>query len=254
MKVKTILFDVAGVIGDVRGTVPWKVKVSMEEANLSEKYGIGFIELMKAYSSGGFNGLWRKYKVKPLDIGQYHKTWDIIQEYPPGSVRVYHEVPFVLNKLINSKINIVLLTRLNNQNVTNVLREIKRMGFKGDIKSDIKVFNPQNDEVRKNDREFVKEVMYKAFKETQAPRAYIDDGLDRVVCLKEWDSNLFAIGSARGFYSIEDLQTMYYKSDEPLVFKNFKDESDARKGGYSKLFDAAITNLKELFKIIDIAR
>lgn len=251
VKVKTILFDICGVLGDARGTVPWKIKVAMEEANLSEKYGIGFIELMKAYSSGGFNGLWRKYKMKSPDIGKYFETWEEIEEYPPGSVKIYHEVPFVFNKLINAKIRIVLLTRLTNQNVINVLSEIKKRGFEGDIESDIEVFNPQNDEERQEDKRFVEKVMFKAFKETQGPRIYVDDGLDRVVHLKEWDSNLFAIGSTRGFYSIEDIQTMYYKADKELVFKNFKSESDARDKGYSKLFDAAITNLEDLFNIID---
>jgi len=253
MKVKTIIFDVCGVLGDCRGTVPWKVKVAMEEATLSEKYGIGFTEIITAYTMGGFDDLWRKYKVDPSDIGQYFTAWDSIPEYPLGSVRIYPEVPFVLNKLMEAGVDIALFTRLTNQGVMNVLKEIKRRGFEGDIEDDIKVFNPETDDVRKNDEKFIEKVMFKAYEETQAPRIYIDDGLDRIVQFREWDSNLFAIGSARGFYSVKDLQTTYYlKSDGGLVFENFESELDASKKGYSKLFNDVITTLENLSGIIPI--
>jgi len=255
MKLKTIMFDVCGVLGDARGKVPWKIKVAMEEARLCEKYGIGFNEIMTAYAKGGFDSLWRRYKVNDPDRGQYFVAWDAVPEYPPGSVVVYPEVPFVFNKLLEADVDISLLTRLTCQNVTNVLREIKRRGFKGDIEDDIKVFNPKTDNVRKSDKAFVEKVMYKAYKETQAPRAYIDDGLQRVVHLREWDRNLFTIGSARGFFCVKYLQTIYCrKSNDGLIYKNFDSESDATKEGYFKIFNKAITNLEEIFEVIDIPR
>lgn len=259
MKVKSIIFDVCGVLGDARGTVSWKIKVAMEEARLSEKYGIGFDEILSAYTTGGFDDLWMKYIVSDDDIGQYFEAWDAIPEYPPGSVRIYPEVPFVFNELIKADFNIVILTRLTSQNVINVLREIKRRGFEGEIENDIKVFNPLNDEVRKCDKLFVEKVLYKAYTETQDPRMYIDDGLERIVHLREWDSDLFTIGSAKGFYNVEFLQTIYCnKSNGGLDFKNFVSEPDASKEGYFKLFNDVICTLEDLRiisnGIIDIKR
>lgn len=255
MEVKTIIFDVCGVLGDARGRVPWKVKVAMEEAMLCEKYGIGFNEIARAYTTGGFDNLWEKYKVNDPDRGQYFAAWDAIPEYPPGSVGIYPEVPFVFNALIKADLDIAILTRLTSQNVANVLREIKRRGFEGEIEDDIKVFNPKTDEVRKSDKNFVNKVMLKAYKETQAPRIYIDDGLVRGVHLKGWDNNLFSIGSARGFYCVEYLQTIYYKrSKRGLVYERFESKSDANKEGYFKLFDDVITTLEDLYEIIDIPR
>lgn len=255
MKPKTILFDVCGVIGDARGKVPWKIKAAMEDAMLCEKYGIGFYEIMNAYATGGFDILWRRYKVKGPDRGQYFGAWDAIPEYPPGSVVVYPEVPFVFNELLEADVDIALLTRLTCQNVTNVLREIKRRGFKGEIEEDIKVFNPKTDDVRKSDKAFVEKVMYKAYKETQAPRVYIDDGLERVTHFREWDRNLFTVGSARGFFCVKYLQTVYCrKSNGGLIYKIFGSESEAMKEGYSKIFDGVITNLQDIFKIVDIPR
>lgn len=253
MKVKTIIFDVCGVLGDCRGTVPWKVKVAMEEATLSEEYGIGFSEIMRAYAMGGFDDLWRKYEVDGPHIKQYFTAWDSIPEYPVGSVRIYSEVPFALNKLMEAGIDIALFTRLTNEGVVNVLKEIKKRGFEGDIEDNIKVFNPKTDDVRKNDEKFIEKVMFKAYKETQAPRVYVDDGLDRIVQFREWDPDLSAIGSARGFYSVNDLRTTYYKkSDGGLVLENFESELDAKKQGYFKMFNDVITTLEDLFEISSI--
>lgn len=213
MNIKSVIFDVCGVLGDARGKVPWKAKVAMEEANLCEKYGIGLIEILKAYSKGGFDPLWEEYKVGDPEQNQYFTAWDGIPEYPPGSVLIYPEVPFVFNKLLNAGINIVICTRLTNENVTNVLNEIKKRGFKGQIEHDIKVFNPKNDDVRKDDDSFIEEVLKFAFDDTKKPMIYIDDGLARTVHFKTWDNgdnNIFIIGSSRGFYNVKELQTMYY--------------------------------------------
>lgn len=253
MKVKTVLFDVCGVLGDARGKVPWKAKVAMEEAKLSEKYGIGLIEILNAYSTGGFDSLWRKYKVRSPDIALYFRAWDGIPEYPVGSVRIYSEVPFVFNKLLKAGIDIAICTRLTNQNVANVLREIKKRGFEGQIERDIRVFNPQSDEIRKDDGKFVEKILYEAYNKTESPMVYVDDGLERAVHFRTWNSDLFIIGSTRGFYSVRDLQTTYYKKvNGSVVFEKFESESDANKDSYSKLFNTVINNLEELDKIIDI--
>ncbi|MEW6716525.1 MAG: hypothetical protein AB1345_03325 [Chloroflexota bacterium] len=252
MKIKTILFDVCGVLGDARGTVPWKIKVAMEEASLCEKYGIGFTDLMKAYCSGGVDRLWVKHKVQPQDIEIYFSTWDKIPEYPPGMVKMYPEVPFVFNRIGAKGISISLLTRLTRDNVYNFLNEIKVRGYEGDIRSEIRVFFPETDDVRKNDRLFIEKVLVKAYRETSGQRVYIDDSLDRVANFKQLDDSLIAIGSARGFYSVEDLKTMFYrKENRSYSFENFEVESEAIEKGYSRLFDHVITNLHDLEGLID---
>ena len=266
-KVKTILFDVSGVLGDVRGTVSWKIKVAMEEAQLDKKYGIGFIELAKAYSSGGFDRIWEKYRVDEKVKNQYFRIWSALQEYPPGSVRIYPEAPFVLNKLLDAGITICFLTRLTSSNVLNVLKELQRRGFKGKLDDvmekedeiifgsgmDIKIFNPKTLGERIHDKEFVGKVMYRAIEKTMGPRAYVGDEIDRGPYLAMLDEELLLIGSTRGFFSVEDLKTVYYKKlDDYFDFKNFKDTSDAMREGYRKEFDAVIEDLKDLYEIIDV--
>ena len=265
IKIKTILFDVSGVLGDVRGTTSWKIKVAMEEADLDEKYDIGFINLMEAYSSGGFSNLFEEKGVTEEDAIKYQRAWGALQEYPPGSVKIYHEVPDVFNKLIDAGIVISFLTRLTTENLANVFKMLKNRGFKGQIEiiegkkdikietgSNIKVFNPQTEDVRRDDDLFVEKVMYKAIKETVPERAYVGDELDRAPRLKTLDKNLFAIGSARGFFSKEYLQNAYYKIENKyLEFEQFNNESEIGEQ-YSKVFNNCITNLNDLFNIIDV--
>lgn len=250
IEVRTLLLDVSGVIGDVRGTCSWKIKVAMEEADLDHKYGIGFSELMRAYSTGGWDSLWERYLVKDTDRNEYMKTWSAIQEYPPGSVRVYSEVPFVFNALIDRNINICLVTRLTNDNVENVLHELKRRGFKYEKK--LKVFNPQSEDERRKDRIFVENILYKACIDTLSPKAYIGDELDRGPQLRIFDEDLIIIGSARGFYSVDELKTAYYKMlGNRFDFKNFDEHSRASREGYQKIFDYVITSLKDLLYLVE---
>lgn len=250
MTVQTVLFDVCGVIADARGRVPWKIKVAMEEACLAETYGIGFMELMLAYCSGGFSGLWKKYKVEDKDRNHYHQIYDMIPEYPPGSMSVYPEVPFVLNELRNNGIVIGFLTRLTTENVRTILREIQRRRFEGDIDNDIKLFNPRNDEVRKNDDRFVAEVMHEAIEGTDPRRVYVDDSIDRSAHLKRWDPELVAIGCTRGFYSEKEMRRVYYKlTDDGFEYSTYQ------KKGYKRLFDVVLSTLEDLpEKILAIGR
>ena len=267
IKIKTILFDVSGVLGDVRGTTSWKIKVAMEEAQLDEKYDMGFIDLMEAYSSGGFGNLFEEKGMAEEDTIKFYRAWEALQEYPPGSVKIYHEIHDVFNKLLDAGIVIGILTRLTTENLANVFKMLKNRGFKGQIEiiegkkgikiktgSNIKVFNPQTDAVRFDDDLFVEKVMHKAIKETVPKRVYIGDELDRAPRLKTLDKNLFAIGSARGFFSKEYLQNTYYKIENRyrnLEFEQFNNESEIGEQ-YSKVFNGCITNLNDLFNIIDV--
>jgi len=249
IRLKSLLFDVSGVIGDVRGTVSWKIKVAMEEAGLDQNYGIGFFELAEAYSSGGWDALWKKYAVKDKDVGKYMRTWSSIPEYPAGSVRIYPEVPFVLNHLVEANINVCFLTRLTNENVENVLSELERRGFKGEIK----VFNPQTEDERRSDSRFIERVLCKACTDTLSPKAYVGDELDRGPQLRIFDEDITLIGSTRGFASVRELKTLYYRwFDGRIDFQHFDKDTNAQKKGYCKVFDRIITNLNDLLDIVNM--
>jgi len=268
MATQTLLLDVSGVIGDVRGTVSWKIKVALEEAELDKKYGIGFFDIARAYSTGGFDPTFAEYDVRPEDVRKFRAAWGAISEYPPGNVRIYPDVPFALNELESKGITVCFLTRLINENVVNILRELQRRGYKGRVQIDeeghgvrvgeknaIRVFNPQNDDQRTKDCKFISEIIQPSFTETEGPHAYVGDELERGPILKELNDDVVVIGCARGFFSRRQLETAYWKivkvNEVPrLQFDFYEDEVQAREKDYNqKVFDHVITGLGELVTI-----
>ena len=198
-KFKTVIFDISGVLVDARSEFCRKIDVSMEYARLCE-YDFSFEELLVAFGRDAFPEVFKK-KIKDKKIrnqreDEFYATWSKIPEFYPGNVKIYDNVIPTLHWFLKQGFSVVFASRLASQYCEILMEALKKKGLEENEK--IKIFTPTPKErFLPNCMDFVfKRVMAN----TESPRIYIDDSINRMSIIKKFDPKILCIGSTCGFF------------------------------------------------------
>ena len=198
-KIKTIIFDISGVLVDARSEFCRKIDVSMEYAGLCE-YDFSFEELLVAFGRDAFPEVFKK-KIKDKKIlkqreEDFYSTWGKIPEFYPGNIKMYDDVIPTLHWFLKQGFSVVFASRLASQYCEILMEALKKKGLEETEK--IKIFNPMPEE------RFLPNCMDFVFKRvmdnTEPLRVYIDDSINRMDVIKKFDPKILCIGSTCGFF------------------------------------------------------
>jgi hypothetical protein len=161
--------------------------------------------MILAFGGNKTNELFAEKNVQGKDVRKYWDTWASIPEHSPGDIKIFDDVVPALNTLTAMDVQIVIASRLFASNFDLVIDELKRKKCQAAIKGKIIAENPKTHEERMRD-DCMLHVLKRAIENTDQPRMYIDDTLDRFEIVKRVDPKIFCVGSCRGFFGKEQLK------------------------------------------------
>lgn len=217
---QTVIVDVSGTIVDANLKFTKKIWVCMEYANIL-KYGIGYQDMILAFGGNRINKTLDEKGVREKDIKRFWDTWKRIPEYSPGDIRVFDDVVPALNTLTQMGVQLVIASRLFASNFDLVMDELGRKKCQAAKKGKILAENPRTSEERMRD-DCMFHVLKRAIENTDPPRMYIDDSLDRFKIVKKLDSDVTCAGSCRGLFGKEQLK----QAGSEKVFCDFEEIFD----------------------------
>lgn len=198
-KFKTVIFDISGVLVDARSEFCRKIDVSMEYARLCE-YDFSFEELLVAFGRDAFPEVFKEKiedeKIRKQREEEFYSTWGKIPEFYPGNVKIFDDVIPTLHWFLKQGFSVVFASRLVSQYCEILVGAAKKKGLEETEK--IKIFNPTPEErFLPNCMDFV---FRRVMDNTEPPRAYVDDSINRMSIIKKFDPKILCMGSTCGFF------------------------------------------------------
>lgn len=195
-EIKTVIFDISGVIVDARASFCRKIDVSMQYAGLCE-WDISFEELLLALGRDGFDDLFDKRNVPNRRRDLFYDIWSKIPEFYPGNIYIFEGVIPTLNRLLKQGFKVAFASRLASIYRKILIMELEKGGVE-DV-GRIKVEGPSEEE------RFLpycmQYVLKRVIESTQAPRLYVDDSINRAKIMKTIDPKIYCVGSTSGFFN-----------------------------------------------------
>lgn len=200
-KFKTVIFDISGVLVDARSKFCRKIDVCMECARLQE-HDFSFEELLMAFGRDAFDKLFED-KIKNENLrgrlkDDFYRTWGKIPEFYPGNISMFDDVIPTLNRLSKEGFIVVFATRLAREYCEILREELKRIGV--EETEGIEMYEPTEEE--RFSPNCMDLVFKRVIKDTEPPRVYIDDSINRMALMKadRFDPEIYCIGSTCGFF------------------------------------------------------